>query len=61
MKALVLEEKAQAVLARLPGRAEETLGPRDVRVKLKTVGVCGCDVHYYTHGAHRPVHRQASR
>ncbi len=31
-------------------KAEETLGPRDVRIKLHTVGICGSDVHYYTHG-----------
>ena len=33
---------------------EEALGPRDVRVALRTVGVCGSDVHYYTHGAIGP-------
>src|SRR5271166_1501476 len=27
------------------------LGPHDVRVKMHTVGICGSDVHYYTHGA----------
>ena len=26
------------------------MGPTDVRIKLHTVGVCGSDVHYYTHG-----------
>ena len=30
------------------------LGPRDVRIKLHTVGICGSDVHYYTHGAIGP-------
>ena len=29
---------------------EEVMGPRDVRIKLHTVGICGSDVHYYTHG-----------
>src|SRR3712207_1882708 len=33
---------------------EERLGPRDVRIALRTVGVCGSDVHYYTHGAIGP-------
>src|SRR5512134_800174 len=27
-----------------------SLGARDVRIKLHTVGSCGSDVHYYTHG-----------
>jgi D-xylulose reductase len=26
------------------------LGPGDVRIKIAVVGVCGSDVHYYTHG-----------
>ncbi|MEW6420713.1 MAG: NAD(P)-dependent alcohol dehydrogenase [Deinococcota bacterium] len=25
-------------------------GPREVRVRVRRVGVCGSDVHYYTHG-----------
>jgi D-xylulose reductase len=29
---------------------DESLGPADVRIRLHTVGVCGSDVHYYTHG-----------
>ena len=33
-----------------PIEREEVLGPRDVRIKLHTVGICGSDVHYYTHG-----------
>ncbi|QRZ12559.1 NAD(P)-dependent alcohol dehydrogenase [Paracoccus methylovorus] len=48
MKALVLEEKGRLALRDfdIPGR----LGPRDVRIKTHTVGICGSDVHYYTHG-----------
>src|SRR5690606_17967168 len=48
MKALVLEEKGRLSLRDfdIPG----TLGPRDVRIKTHTVGICGSDVHYYTHG-----------
>ncbi len=38
--------------ARLPG--EETLGAHDVRIAIHTVGICGSDVHYYTHGAIGP-------
>lgn len=52
MKSLVLERKDELSLRDFPGidRQEETLGPRDVRIKLHTVGICGSDVHYYTHG-----------
>jgi len=48
VEALVLEEKHRLSLRDFP--IEEVLGPRDVRVKLHTVGICGSDVHYYTHG-----------
>jgi len=48
-KALVLERKMDLSLREID--VPETLGPRDVRIALKTVGVCGSDVHYYTHGA----------
>lgn len=52
MKSLVLEKQHALSLRDFPeiSRAEETLGPRDVRIKLHTVGICGSDVHYYTHG-----------
>ncbi|MEL6464163.1 MAG: NAD(P)-dependent alcohol dehydrogenase [Pseudomonadota bacterium] len=52
MEALVLEQKDELSLRDFPGidRAEESLGPRDVRIKLHTVGICGSDLHYYTHG-----------
>jgi D-xylulose reductase len=33
---------------------EETLGPRDVRIAVRNVGICGSDVHYYEHGAIGP-------
>jgi D-xylulose reductase len=49
VKALVLEERMKLNLRDIA--VEEKLGPRDVRIKLKTIGVCGSDVHYYTHGA----------
>jgi D-xylulose reductase len=48
MRALVLEEKGRLNLRDIELPAE--LGPDDVRVKVHTVGVCGSDVHYYTHG-----------
>ena len=48
VKALVLEEKLRLSMRDIA--LEEPLGPRDVRIRMKTVGVCGSDVHYYTHG-----------
>ncbi len=52
MQPLVLERKGDLSLRDFPAidRAEETLGPRDVRIRLHTVGICGSDVHYFTHG-----------
>ncbi|SDJ15748.1 NAD(P)-dependent alcohol dehydrogenase [Aliiruegeria lutimaris] len=47
-KALVLEEKGKLSLREFPVALD--LGPEDVKVALRTVGVCGSDVHYYTHG-----------
>jgi D-xylulose reductase len=49
MKALVLERKGELALRDIELPAE--LGPGDVRIDIHTVGVCGSDVHYYTHGA----------
>ena len=48
MKALVLERRLELSLRDFDIR--EILGPRDVRVRIQTVGICGSDVHYYTHG-----------
>lgn len=59
MKALVLEEKLKLSLRDFPIEQEEILGPRDVRVKLHTVGICGSDVHYYTHGGIGPFQVRA--
>ncbi|CTQ34728.1 NAD(P)-dependent alcohol dehydrogenase [Jannaschia rubra] len=50
MESLVLERQHELSLRDFPIEGEETLGPRDVRIKLHTVGICGSDVHYYTHG-----------
>lgn len=47
--ALVLEEKGRLSLREFALREE--LGPKDVRIAVHTVGICGSDVHYYTHGA----------
>ena len=54
MKALVLERKDELSLRDFPIEREEVLGPHDVRISLRTVGVCGSDIHYYTHGAIGP-------
>ena len=48
-RALVLEAKDKLTLRDFP--IEEKLGSHDVRVAIHTVGICGSDVHYYTHGA----------
>jgi D-xylulose reductase len=48
LKALVLEEARQLALRDIDLPLE--VGPRDVKIKIHTVGVCGSDVHYYTHG-----------
>lgn len=45
---MVLKEKGK--LAILDMDFNETLGADDVRIKIHTVGICGSDVHYYTHG-----------
>lgn len=48
MEALVLEQRKQLTLRDIT--IEEPLGPHDVRIAIRTVGVCGSDVHYYQHG-----------
>lgn len=48
MQSLVLEPNLELNLRDVdPG---ESLGPRDIRIRTHTVGICGSDVHYYTHG-----------
>ncbi|WP_421590937.1 NAD(P)-dependent alcohol dehydrogenase [Shinella sp. M27] len=49
MQALVLEEKG--VLALRDINLPLSVGADDVKIAIHTVGVCGSDVHYYTHGA----------
>ena len=48
MKALVLEEKGRLTLREID--LPQAVGPHDVKIAVDTVGVCGSDVHYYTHG-----------
>ncbi|HTR18076.1 MAG TPA: NAD(P)-dependent alcohol dehydrogenase [Acetobacteraceae bacterium] len=52
MQALVLEKTRLLRLREIA--LEEPLGPHDVRVRIRSVGVCGSDVHYYLHGAIGP-------
>ena len=47
-KALVLEERHKLAIRDID--LPLTVGPTDVRIRLHTVGICGSDVHYYTHG-----------
>ena len=48
MEALVLDETKKLRLGEFP--ITELLGLRDVRIAIKTVGICGSDIHYYEHG-----------
>ncbi len=48
MKALVLEKKLELSIREFP--VDETLGPDDVRIDIKRVGICGSDVHYFLDG-----------
>ncbi|SCY92702.1 NAD(P)-dependent alcohol dehydrogenase [Paracoccus tibetensis] len=45
---LVLERKGDLSLRDIP--LDLAVGPDDVRIAVHTVGICGSDVHYYTHG-----------
>ena len=57
MRALVLEQKGQLSLREID--LPQHLGPEDVRVAIDTVGICGSDVHYYTHGRIGPFEVKA--
>lgn len=48
MRALVLEKQHELKLREIDLPTDT--GPGMVKIKLHTVGVCGSDVHYYTHG-----------
>ena len=48
MEALVLERQHELSIREIS--MQEVVGPHDVRVALRTVGVCGSDVHYYENG-----------
>ncbi|MER8754030.1 NAD(P)-dependent alcohol dehydrogenase [Mesorhizobium sp. M1050] len=48
VRALVLERQHELKLRDID--LPQTVGQGQVRIKIHTVGVCGSDVHYYTHG-----------
>jgi D-xylulose reductase len=48
MQALVLEQTESIVLRDID--LPLVVGPRDVKIKIHTVGICGSDVHYFKHG-----------
>ena len=51
-KALVLEHQNALSLREID--VPLAVGPRDVKIRVHTVGVCGSDVHYFKHGAIGP-------
>ena len=57
MEALILEKTQSLTLGDIA--LNEPLGPRDVRIAIKTVGICGSDIHYYQHGRIGPFVVQA--
>ena len=48
MRALVLERQHELAIRDID--LPMAVGPGDVKIAIHTVGVCGSDVHYYTHG-----------
>ena len=48
MRALVLERQRELSLRDIELPVDP--GPGEVKIKVDTVGICGSDVHYYTHG-----------
>lgn len=48
MEAVVLERKHEISIRDID--LVEPLGPRDVRIRIHSVGICGSDVHYYENG-----------
>jgi D-xylulose reductase len=51
-QALVLESARELKLREID--IPLTVGARDVKIQVHTVGVCGSDVHYYLHGGIGP-------
>ena len=57
MRALVLERQHELSLRDID--LPQEVGLDDVKIKIHTVGICGSDVHYYTHGKIGPFVVQA--
>ena len=47
-KALVLEKIGDLKLRDI--EVPLAVGPRDVKIQIRNVGVCGSDLHYFVHG-----------
>lgn len=48
MRALILEKTHQLAIRDID--LTQSVGPNDVKIAVHTVGICGSDIHYYTHG-----------
>ncbi|WP_228524985.1 alcohol dehydrogenase catalytic domain-containing protein [Actinomyces haliotis] len=48
MKAVVLEKQHEIAVREVEN--DLVVGPGQLRIAPHTVGICGSDVHYYTHG-----------
>jgi D-xylulose reductase len=48
MKALVLHEVNKLSIDDID--IKEEMGPEDVKIAMKAVGICGSDIHYYKNG-----------
>lgn len=48
MKAVVLQKQGKITISDMPVQSEMT--PDSVRIRIRNVGICGSDVHYYLHG-----------
>ncbi|WP_413457414.1 NAD(P)-dependent alcohol dehydrogenase [Herbaspirillum huttiense] len=57
MQALVLEATRELALRDID--LPQELGAQDVRIRIHTVGICGSDLHYYTHGRIGPFKVEA--
>ena len=54
---MVLEEIGRLTLRDIV--VDQPMGPQDVRIAVHTVGICGSDVHSFTHGKFGPFVVQA--
>lgn len=48
MKAVVLEKQGEIAVRDMP--LQGVMSPDSIRIKVTHVGICGSDIHYYTHG-----------